>query len=120
MDKDQIKIKYVKQIKGGKKKGQRFLYPKSYIFNLSAETQAEFCEQLQIGRRGLVDVPKFNRKGQVVTGKTVKVPFEIIDLGHFDNEPHKLLKVVTMFKREQKESQSDQAEVKHDDQCDCK
>ena len=120
MDKDQIKIKYVKQLKGGKKKGQRFLYPKSYIFNLSAETQAEFCEQLQIGRRGLVDVPKFNRKGQVVTGKTVKVPFEIIDLGHFDNEPHKPLKIVKMFENDQKESQSEQSEIRHDDQCDCK
>ena len=120
MSKDQIKIKYVRRIKGGENKEQRFLYPKPYIFNLSAEMQAEFCEQLQIGRRGLVEVPKIKHNGEVVAGKTVKVPFEIIDLGHFDNEPHKPLQIVTMFKREQKESQSDQAEVKHDDQCDCK
>ena len=39
---------------------------------------------------------------EIVEGKTVKVPFEIIDLGYFDNEPHKPLQIVTMFK-EQKE-----------------
>ena len=119
MNKDQIKIKYIKQIKDEKNKGQRYLYPKVYIFNLSTEIQAEFGEQLQIGMRGLVEVPKLKHNGEVVAGKTVKVPFAIIDLGHFDNKPHKPLKIVKMFENDRKESQSDQAEIKHDDQCDC-
>ena len=104
MNKDQIKIQYIRQIKSGEKKGQRYLYPKPYIFNLSTETQAEFCKQLQIEMRGLVEVPKIKHNGKVVAGKTVKVPFAIIDLGHFDNEPHKPLKIVKMFENDRKES----------------
>lgn len=101
MKKDQIKIKYVQKIKGGKKKGQRFLYPKPYIFNLTVEMQAKFKDQLQVGMQGLAEIPKIKNK-EIVEGKIVKMPFEIIDLGHFDNEPHKPLQIVTMFK-EQKE-----------------
>lgn len=118
MNKDQIKIQYIQRIKSGKKKGQRFLYPKVYTFNLTAEMQVKFKDQLQVGMQGLVEVPKIKHK-EIVEGKTVKVPFAIIDLGHFDNEPHKPLQIVTMFKREQKKSQQDQARPEHDSQCEC-
>ena len=87
MRNDQIKIKYVKH----NKSGREWLYPKSYIFKLTPKDKKEFKDQLQKGKKGLIEIPKLKGAG------TVKVLFMIEEIGHFDDELHKPLMIVKMF-----------------------
>lgn len=91
MTADQIKIKFIKKVSKGTKKGKPYLFPKPYVFKLTPKDKAEFKEKLQPNQKGLIEVAKLKGEG------TVHCPFMIVDVGHFDDQMHKPLKIIKMF-----------------------
>lgn len=68
MRNDQIKIKYVKY----NKCDREWLYPKSYVFKLTSKDKKEFKDQLQKGKKGLIEISKC-KMNKVSSNRTSEV-----------------------------------------------
>ena len=110
MKDDQIIIKFVNRNRRGKH--PYFIYPKPYTFLLTPRDKKEFGDDLEYARRGLIEVPKLG-VSEEHKGETVIVPFAVQEVGHFDDEVHKPLKIVKMFKKQYDKSEKNKED--HDD-----
>lgn len=87
---DQIKIKFVKH--------NKYVYPKPYVFKVTPKDHKEFGEYLKPENEGIMyndfkveTLQKLHKKGKPYSH------FKVIELGHFDDEMHKPLKIDHMI-----------------------